>query len=496
VARSAVVIGGGLGGLASAIRLQHAGWNVTLLEKNSQLGGRCNVMEVDGFTFDTGPTLLLMRDVLDDLFHSVGRELQDFLQLVRMKPNYRITFGDGSSLEVTPDRDRMAEGLEAIEPGASHAFQRYIEDAGYKYHVSRSRFVERNFNHWYEFATAANLYHLFSTNTLRKLDRHAGRYFKDPRLIAAFTFQTMYLGLAATDAPAVYSLLPYTELEEGIWYPCGGMYTIVTALERLARDLGVTIRTDSEVHSMEARGRRVDRVRLASGEEVPADVVLSNADLPYAYDRLVPASRRGRFTNRTLRRLDYGSSAYLLYLGVDRSYPELLHHNVFLSSDTADNFDAIFKRKTLPADPSLYVNVPTRTDHSIAPAGHDVVYVLVPVPRLTSSVDWQREGAAFRETVYRRLESVGLPDLRRHIVVEREFTPADFAAQYNLAHGSAFGLSHNFKQVGYMRPANKARDLSNLYFVGASTVPGGGIPMVVIGSKLVTERMRQDWGRG
>lgn len=496
MARSAVVIGAGLGGLASAIRLQHAGWNVTVLEKNSQLGGRCNFIEADGYKFDTGPTLLLMRDVLDDLFRSVGRELSDVLKLVRVRPNYRITFGDGSSLEVTADQARMAQGLEAIEPGASQALQRYIDDAGYKYRVSRSRFVERNFNHWYEFATMANLYYLLTTNTLRKLDRHAARYFKDPRLVAAFTFQTMYLGLAPQDAPAVYSLLPYTELQEGIWYPCGGMYAIVTALERLARELGVTIRTQSEVVGLDLRGNRIGNVALASGEQVSGDVVLSNADLPYTYDRLVPRSRRGRFTDRALRRIDYGSSAYLLYLGVDRKYPDLLHHNVFLSSDTADNFDAIFKRKTLPNDPSLYVNVPTRTDPSVAPPGHDVVYVLVPVPRLAPSVDWARDGAAFRETVYRRLESNGLPDLRRHVAVEREFTPIDFASKYNLAYGSAFGLSHNFRQVGYMRPANKAREVKNLYFVGASTVPGGGIPMVVVGSKLVTERMQKDWGRG
>jgi phytoene desaturase len=340
------------------------------------------------------------------------------------------------------------------------------------------------------------LYYLLKTNTLRKLDRHASRYFNDPRLVDAFTFQTMYLGLAPADAPSVYSLLPYTELEEGIWYPCGGMYSIVTALEQLAHELGVCIRTGQEVTGMESIGRKVQSVSLASGEQIPADIVLSNADLPYSYANLVPKTRRGRFTDRALRHLDYGSSAYLLYLGVDRSYPELLHHNVFLSSDTRDNFDAIFKRRELPGDPSLYVNVPTRTDSSIAPPGHEIVYVLVPVPQLASSIHWENDRVSFRETVYRRLESTGLPDLRRHVVFEREFTPADFASQYNLAHGSAFGLSHTFRQVGYMRPANKARDLSNLYFVGASTVPGGGIPMVIIGSRLVAERVRQDWGRG
>lgn len=494
--RSATVIGGGLGGLATSIRLQSSGWDVTLLEKNLQLGGRCNVIEAGGFTFDTGPTLLLMRDVLDDLFRSVGRRLDDYLQLVRMQPNYQITFGDGTSLRVSANRAEMSEGLEAIEPGSAAAFERYIDDAGYKYRVSRDRFVERNFNHWYEFTTVANLYYMFTTNTLRKLDRHASKYFKDPRLVAAFTFQTMYLGLAPADAPAVYSLLPYTELREGIWYPCGGMYSIVTALQRLAAELGVTIRPESEVTGMTVQDRAVRGVQLASGEEVVSDVFVSNADLPYSYASLVPAARRGRFTNRTLRRLDYGSSAYLLYLGVDRTYSHLLHHNIFLSTDTRDNFDAIFKRRSLPNDPSMYVNVPTRSDASIAPAGHDIVYVLVPVPRLAPTIDWQRDGPSFRETVFQRLESTGLPDLRKHVVLEREFTPADFASEYNLANGSAFGLSHNFRQVGYMRPANKARELSNLYFVGASTVPGGGIPMVVIGSRLVTERVQQDWRHG
>ncbi len=496
MSRRAIVIGGGLGGLASAIRMQHAGWDVTILEQNEQLGGRCNVIEDAGYTFDTGPTLLLMRDVLDDLFRSVGRSLCDFLRLVRMSPNYQVTFGDGTSLEVSTDYERMARQLESFEVGASTAFRRYIEDAGYKYRVSRDRFVERNFSHWYEFATAQNLYYMLKTNTLRKLDKHAARYFRDPRLIDAFTFQTMYLGLAPKQAPAVYSLLPYTELEEGIWYPCGGMYGIVRALEKLARELGVDIRLGARVTGLTLHRRRVGAVRLQDDSLVPADIVVSNADAPYTYASLVPRSRRGRFTDRTLRRLDYGSSAYLLYLGVDRTYPNLLHHNVFLSTDTHDNFESIFDRKELPRDPSLYVNIPTRTDPSLAPPGCDVVYVLVPVPRLGPGTDWSKQGAAFREIVFDRLEASGLHDLRKHTVVQHECTPEDFSSRFNLANGSAFGLSHSFRQVGYMRPGNKASQLDNLYLVGASTVPGGGIPMVIIGSRLVTERVQQDWGRG
>src|SRR5579884_724211 len=286
--RRAVIIGAGLGGLATAVRLRHAGWDVEILEKNDRPGGRCNQIREAGFTFDTGPTLLLMPDVLVDLFSSVGCNLTRYLDLIPVNPNYRLHWGDGASLEFTTNLDRMDEQLEAIEPGSARAFRRYLADAGYKYRVSRDRFVERNFNHWYEFATLTNLYYLLRTHTLRKLDRHAARYFRDPRLIAAFTFQAMYLGLAPSQAPSVYSLLPYTEMAEGIWFPRGGMYSLVEALQSLAVELGVEIETGVEVEALEAAGGRVRGVRLSGGAVRLADAVVSNVDLPYAYESLLP----------------------------------------------------------------------------------------------------------------------------------------------------------------------------------------------------------------
>ncbi len=494
MSRRAVVIGAGLGGLATAIRLQSAGWHVTLIEQGDRVGGRCGVWREAGFTFDTGPTLLLMRDVLDDLFASVNRNLDDYLELQRIHPNYGVHFGDGTSLVLSADRQQVENQLESFERGAGDAFRRYLLDAGYKYRVSRDRFVERNFAHWYQFATITNLYYLITTNTLRKLETHAQRYFHDPRLVAALTFQTMYLGLAPSKAPAVYSLLPYTEIAEGIWFPRGGMYRIPEALREVACELGVHIRLRAKARRLVNRNRRVQSVELDSGEMLDADIVVTNADLPYAYANLVPAERRGRFTDRALRRLDYGSSAFLLYLGVDREYPELHHHDVYLSGDIRGNFDAIFRQGMLPRDPSIYTCVASRTDPSLAPEGGEAIYVLVPVPSLAGHVDWRREGAAFKELVFRRLADVGLTDLREHIVVERTYTPEDFVHDYNITNGSAFGLSHSFRQVGYMRPNNRARDLDNLYFVGASTVPGGGVPMVLIGSRLVAERVQGDWG--
>jgi phytoene desaturase len=491
--RQAIVIGAGLGGLGTAIRLRQAGWDVTLLEKNDRVGGRCGVIRGDGFTIDTGPTLLLMRDVLDALFASAGRRTEDYLDLVRIHPNYRIHFGDGTSLDVTSDREALLRNVETFEPGAGPAMTRYLQDAGYKYRVSRDRFVERNFLRWSEFLTASNLYYLFATNTLRKLDRHAARYFRDPRLRAAMTFQTMYLGLAPHDAPAVYSLLPYTEIEEGIWYPCGGMTRIAEGLARLATELGVDVRLNANVRSISISGRRALGVVLSDDTFVAGEVVVSNADLPYTYGTLLPRAVRGSFTDRRLRRLNYGSSAFLLYLGLNRRYPELLHHNVYLSRAIRANFDAVFREFRLPDDPSLYVCVPSRTDPSVAPEGSEAMYVLVPVPRSTPNVDWGRQRIPFRDRILDRLEEVGMGDIRQRIVFERTYTPDDFVSDYNVVNGSAFGLSHGFRQVGYMRPANKARDLENVYFAGASTVPGGGVPMVLIGSRLTVERIEQDY---
>lgn len=481
-----IVIGGGLGGLATAIRLRRGGWPVRLFEKNAQLGGRCNLYRQDGFTFDTGPTLLLMRDALDELFRSAGRDTTEYLDLVRLHPNYCLHFGDGSTLELSTRLDQVVEQVESIEPGAGSGFRRYLDDAGQKYHISRARFVERNFCHWYEFFTPANLRYLLASNALRSLDRHAARYVRDPRLRLALTFQTMYLGLAPHQAPAVYALLPYTEMAEGIWYPQGGMYRVVQALTRLALELGVEIETGAEVISVRRMGRRIEEVVLRDGRVHPAQVVVCNADLSYASQALFGIRRR--------RPLHPGSSAFLLYLGLDRAYSGLRHHNVYLAADPAENFAAIFQRGKVPDDPSLYVCAPTRTDPSLAPAGCDALYVLVPVPCLNDSIDWSTAGPQLRAQVIERLERSGLDDLGRHIVVEREYRPGDFVSDYNIARGSAFGLSHALHQVGYLRPSNRAPGYDNLYFVGASTIPGGGVPMVLIGSRLTAARVEADHG--
>jgi phytoene desaturase len=482
----AIIIGAGLGGLATAIRLAAADYSVTVVEKNLTIGGRCNRLERDGFIFDTGPTLLLMRDVVEELFRSVGRRLEEYVDLIRVDPNYRIRFGDGSTLTISTDAEAMEQELERFSPGSSPGFRAYIQDAKYKYTISRQRFVERNFLRLRDFATLPNLRYMLKTNTLRSLQAHAGRYFADPRLRSAFTFQTMYLGLPPSAAPAVYSLLVYTELAEGIWFPRGGMYQLALALEALARELGVTIELGVEAKRIAVRGRRAVGVDLG-GDVIPAEVIVSNVDLPYTYKWLLPAAAQGRILATRLPRLNYGSSAYLLFMGCDRSYGEAAHHTVYLSKDVAANYRAVFTDRRLPADPSMYLCCASRTDPSMAPRDRDGIYVLVPVPCASPNVDWRLDEPAFRSTVLARLNSLGFD--RQSVSFIDVTTPDDLSRLYNLVNGSAFGLSHNFSQVGYMRPANRARGLENVYFCGASTVPGGGVPMVIIGSRLTAERI-------
>jgi phytoene desaturase len=485
-----VIIGAGAGGLATAIRLQAAGHQVTVLERNTTVGGRANRWQCEGFRFDTGPTLLLMPDVYHELFHSAGRELSEYVDLVQVRPNYRITFGDGVAFDASTDLSALAQALDRIEPGADRRLRPFLRDAGYKYRIARERFISRNFLTGAQFATPRNLVELFRTGALRNLFRYAGRFFHDERLRLAFTFQTMYLGISPLSAPAIYALLPYTELAEGIWYPRGGVYELMLAMRRLAEELGAEVRTGAQVESLDITENRVRGVRLADGSTVAADVVVANADLPYAYRALVPERLRPDFSDRRLSGMRYTASAYMLYLGVDRRYEQLLHHNVFFARDYRANFDAIFKTHTLPDQPSLYVNAPAATDPSVAPPGCEALYVLVPVPHLKRRViDWRREEPAFRRVVIDRLEALGLTDLRRRIVVERAVTPLDWRQMYNLAYGSAFGLAHDILQVGYLRPGNRAKRLTNLYFVGASTVPGTGVPLVILGSRLVAERI-------
>lgn len=491
--RRAVVVGAGVGGLTAAARLQHAGFRVTILEKNEQVGGRLGLREAGGYRWDTGPTLLLMSDVYREFFASLGRRLDDYLCLRRVDPNYRIRFGDGSRLDLTSHLDELSAAVERIEPGATRGLLRFLADASLKYRLGRARFVERNFERARDFFSPSSLYLLLRTGAAANYWRHVSRYFADQRLREAFSLQTIYLGLSPYHCPAIYALLPYTELvEDGLWFPAGGMYALAEALLRVAEAEGVDVRTGCNVTRIAVHEGRVCGVETDGGF-IPADVVLANADLPHTYRHLLPPNSPKDLSDARVESLTYTCSAYMLYLGVKRSYPHLLHHNFFLGSDYRRTLDQIFQQRRLPDDPAFYLCAPSITDPSFAPPGSMSLMALVPVPAESPHVDWQRQGEAFRERVLGLLETrAGMSDLRAQIEVCWERTPADWQREYNLHHGAAFGLAHGLRQVGYFRPDNRSRRLPNLYFVGASTRPGTGVPLVMIGARLVADRIARE----
>ncbi len=488
--REVIVVGAGLGGLAAAVRLAAQGYRVRVLERHTTPGGRCGTWESEGFRFDTGPTLLLMTDYLRQVFSDAGRRLEDYLELRQLDPNYRVYFADGQTLDVTSRINGMLEGVERIEPGVGPRFLRFLAETSKLYTIGLAAFVDRNVHRRRDFFNLRNGLLLLRARAMERLQSMVGRYFRDERLQQAFSFQSLYLGLSPYKSPAIYSLLPYTEVAGGLYFPMGGMHAIPAALARLAAELGVEIEYGREVTALERAADRIVAVRLADGQRLDADLVLVNADLPYAYESLLQEPYAG------IDRFEFSCSAFLMYLGVDRQYPSLPHHNLVVPSDLRRACDDIFDRHRVPADPAFYICNPNKTDPSLAPAGMENIYVLVPVPSQDPArpIDWAAEGPRLEAEMLERLERFGLTDLRRHVVTKRTFTPADFELRFGATRGEAFGLAHGIDQVGYFRPHNRHAECDNLFFVGQSTHPGCGVPMVLISSRLVVERMLAEQG--
>lgn len=446
----------------------------------------------NGHRFDMGATLFLMPEVFAETYAALGERMDDHLDLRRIDPTYRIHFNDGIELGLTANLHDMQTQLEAIEPGSFGQLLRYLSEGHRHYHTSLDQFVGRNFCRIQDYFTPHNLWLILRLKALVKHYQNVGRYFDDPHLRAAFTFQNMYLGLSPYDAPATYSLLQYTELAGGVWFPLGGMYRVIESLIAIAESAGVQFVYNAPVRQVPVNGSRATGVILQDDTRLDADVIVANADLPYVYHDLLPDSQAAK----RLDRLKYTSSAIMFYWGIDRVYPQLDPHNIFLGRDYRASFDRIFRDHTLPDDPSFYIHAPARVDPSAAPAGADTLLALVPVGHLggEDSPDPEDLQARAREAILRRLSAVGVTDFDQHLTFEISYSPRDWQTGFNLAKGSAFGLSHNVWQVGYLRPHNRHARYRNLYFVGASTHPGTGLPMVLLSARLTTERILQDAG--
>jgi phytoene desaturase len=492
-----LIVGAGIGGIATAARLARQGCQVTVLEKNEKPGGRVGQLKLDGYTFDTGATLMLMPEVYAETFAALGERMQDQLELRRVDPTYRLYFPDDSSMLLTSDMHTMQEQLEAIQPGSFERMLRYLAEGSRIYDLSLDDLVGRDFRTLFDFINPRMLMlFLRLKGHLRHTD-YAARFFKDPRLLMAFTFQDMYMGLSPYDSPATYSLMQSKELAGGVWYPQGGMYRVGEALAAIAEKQGVQFLYDAHVDQILIEGDRATGVQLADGRVLHADIVVANADLGYVYRSLLPDKQ----VSARLDRLEYGCSTIMFYWGLDKQYPELRPHNLFLNGDYRQSFVDIFKNKSMPERPNFYIHAPVRLDPSMAPTGHDAWYVAVPVGQV-DEIDNEKEGETnkfwhekqhqARAYILQRLGELGLPEVESHIQVEVSFVPPWWQNRYNLTRGSTHGLSHKLTQMAYLRPHNRHSRYHNLYFVGASTHPGTGVPTVLISARLAAERIMED----
>ena len=488
-----LIVGAGVGGIATAARLARNGCRVTVVEKCEKPGGRCGQMTVEGHRFDTGATLFMMPELYAETYGALGERMEDQLDLIRVDPTYHLYFQDNSQIQLTSDLHEMMVQLEAIEPGSFERMLHYLAEGRHHYELSLPNVISRDFRSLTEFINPHMISIFLRLKALTRHTNYARRFFKTSKLQMAFTFQDMYMGLSPYESPATYSFLQSTELSDGLYFPLGGMYRIAETLTGIAEKLGVRFLCNASVEKILVEGGRAKGVELSDGQRLSADILVANADLGYVYRQLLPDDGEAD-------RIDckeYGCSTVMFYWGLDKQYAQLGPHNLFFSGDYRKGFEDIFKEKTMPEQPNFYIHAPARLDASAAPAGHDTLYIAVPVGHINNKrpQDWPGIQARARVFILERLAQLGMADLEAHIQVEVGFAPQDWQLRYNLTRGSAHGLSHKLTQMAYFRPHNRHKSYRNLYFVGASTHPGTGVPTVLVSARLTARRILEEAGK-
>ncbi|HYP54654.1 MAG TPA: phytoene desaturase family protein [Pyrinomonadaceae bacterium] len=489
---SVIVVGAGLGGLAAAVRLAARGRRVLILEKNETPGGKVNIHRAADYTFDTGASLLTMRHVVEDLFASVGRRLEDYLSLEPLEPICRYVWPDGARLDASSDLGKTERAMRELAPEDAGAFRRFIADARRKYEVAERTFLAHSLNDLPSLLRPRYARDLAALSSWRTLSSHVGSYFRSPYLRQLFNRFATYNGSSPYRAPAVFALIPFVEFGLGAWYVRGGMYELPRALARLSEELGAELRTGAEVEEILLEDGRARGVRLVGGETLRAGAVVSNADASETYRKLLaPEAGRGRVARR-LARAEASLSGFVVLAGARRRFGQLAHHNIFFSRDYASEFRAMFDELRPAPEPTVYVCASSRTDPTQAPPDRENLFVLVNAPATSERTRWTEEAESYRDLILSRLEEFGLGSLRASIEYEHVITPEDFRRTYNAHRGALYGPSSNGLLSAFLRPPNRARGLAGLYFAGGTTHPGGGVPLVLLSGKMAAELLLRD----
>lgn len=510
--KTALIIGSGFGGLGSAGLLAKAGYKVTVLEKNEMVGGRASVFTVTknrygkwavssekkspgrkpaSFRFDMGPSWYLMPDVFEHFFELLGEDVNKILQLQKLAPSYRIFYKDeAKQVDIYSDLKKDLKTIEGIESGAGDALTRYLDQAGYQYDVAKDRFMYKNYDSIRDFLTKEMAVEGRKLSVLSSMDKYVSKYFKTDAMQKIMQYPLVFLGSSPYNTPAIYNIMSHIDFNMGVFYPQGGIYEITEALADIARKHGVIFKTKSAVKKIIVEDGKAVGVKLESGKELRADIVVSNADIHHTEQKLLDEQYRTKskkyWDKRTL-----APSALIMYLGVKGKLPSLTHHNLLFSKDWKQNFAEIFDKPVWPSDPSLYICNPSKTDPSTAPKGHENLFVLVPIaPGLTYT---QKQLEKYADKVLQTMETeMDMPGLRDNIVFQRLFSVKEFASRYNAQKGTALGLAHTLKQTAIFRPNNISKKVKNLYFVGAGTNPGIGMPITLISAELMYKRLTGD----
>ncbi len=489
------IVGAGPGGLTAGVILSSKGYSVDIYEKQDYIGGRNSSFDMGGFKFDLGPTFLMMKFVLDEIFQIAGRNIDDYLDIREIDPLYRLVLPGGKDFYPTRDISMMKSEMERNFPGAFERYKEFLIEEKKKFDVLIPC-LQIPYDSFADFFKGRFIKALPRLDAHKSLFGHLGRYFDDDVLRLAFTFQAKYLGMSPWECPGTFSIISYIEHGRGIYHPIGGLNEISKAMARIIEENGGNIHLSSPVKEIKVNDKRASALLLQSGNVVNADYVVLNADFAHAMNNLVGEEFRSKYTDKKLEGKKYSCSTFMLYLGVEGSYDEMPHHNILFADDYRKNIEDISKRYEVSEDPSIYVQNASVTDPTLAPLGKSSIYVLVPVPNNNSDFDWESEKAAFRDKIIRIIEERGgFKGLGKRIIEELIITPFDWEDEKSVYKGATFNLAHNIGQMLVFRPHNRFEEFAGCYLVGGGTHPGSGLPTIYESGKISSRLIMQDDGK-
>jgi len=488
------IIGAGPGGLAAADLLAGYGYNVTLFEKEAKVGGRNGAIETENYTFDIGPTFFMMDFILREIFEECGGDLEDYVDLIPLDPYYQLIYGDGGKIRMGPDRERVKDSLRNFNEKDARGYDTFLNDNETKLNRAIPA-LQRGYDTYLDMLSSEVMHMLPVTRPFTSLWDDLGKHFENDKVKIGFTFQSKYLGMSPYNCPSMFSILSYIEHKWGIHHVKGGLNKLSSAMAKLFSEMGGELALNTEVDEIIIENNKARGVLLENGDKEYFDEIVIGSDFAWSMKNLIPNKKRSKYSNRKLDGKKYSCSTYMLYLGLDKLYDGLEHHNVFISEDYKSNFEEIETEKVLSEDPSFYLQNPSVTDTTLAPEGGSTLYVLVPVPNLKGDIDWQKERNRFRNLVIDSLKTkASLNDLEDHIRFEKEITPEDWKDDLHVGYGATFNLAHNLLQLLAFRPRNRFEKFDNMWLVGGGTNPGSGLPTIYESGRISAHKIIQKHG--